>query len=60
MKKYDGWTLKCGKYLRIGFCHDTRSEVIRHIEKLRGESWEKYRKMGQKIVKVKLVEVGDD
>lgn len=60
MKKYDGWVLKSGKYLHIGFLHYTRREVIDHVEKVIPETWKNHRKKGtHKIVKVKLVEVED-
>lgn len=59
---YDGWTLKAlnesGERLCLNFCHNTRKEVIEHIEKLIPESWAKYRLKGtHEIVKVKLMEV---
>ena len=59
---YDGWTLKAssksGERLCLNFCHNTRKEVIEHIEKLIPEPWAEYRLKGtHKIVKVKLMEV---
>ncbi|GAH04327.1 unnamed protein product [marine sediment metagenome] len=41
---YDGWTLKAlsksGERLCLNFCHNTRKEVIEHIEKLIPEAWQ--------------------
>ena len=59
---YDGWTLKAlnksGERLWLTFCHNTRKEVIEHLEKLIPESWAKYRLKGtHEIVKIKLVEL---
>ena len=59
---YDGWTLKAlsesNERLSLTFCHNTRKEVIEHIEKLIPESWAKYRLKGtHEIVKIKLMEV---
>lgn len=59
MAKYDGWTLKCGEYLRVGYCDYRRSRVIKHFEREMGRgTWKKYRGKGfHKIVKIKLIEV---
>jgi len=54
-KEYDGWTVKHFRgYLMPWWFNATKSRVIKGIGK---KVWEQWKKMGTKIVKVKLVEV---
>ena len=55
-KNYDGWTIKTKKgRLLVWAVSDTRTEIIQ--EKAGEAYWEKRMRRGDKIVKVKLIEV---
>jgi len=57
-KKYDGWALKVGPYIRAFTVRNTREEVIKNFESLLKTSWRKYRRGGRhKIVRVRITEV---